>query len=79
MVPSLIVLAAAVEPTTALVFSQLVLSFCIPFALVPLILVSRDARVMREQVNRHLVTAIASLVAALIIGLNLYLIYSTLV
>ena len=77
MVPSLVVLATAVEPSRALVVSQIVLSFGIPFALVPLILVSRDRRVMREMVNRRLTTTTLVLASALITALNLYLIYDT--
>ncbi|GAA3384991.1 Nramp family divalent metal transporter [Cryptosporangium minutisporangium] len=77
MLPSLIVLGAAVDPTQALVVSQIVLSFGIPFALVPLVLVTRDRRVMREMVNRRAVTAAMAAISAVITGLNLYLIYDT--
>lgn len=78
MVPSLVILATAVEPSRALVVSQIVLSFGIPFALVPLILVSADRAVMRELVNRRLTTTMLVLVSAVITALNLYLIYDTL-
>jgi manganese transport protein len=78
MVPSLVILAIAVEPTEALVLSQVILSLCIPFALVPLILVSRDRSVMRDLANRAGTTAALGLIAATIIGLNAWLIYGTL-
>jgi manganese transport protein len=74
MVPSLIVLGTAVEPSRALVVSQIVLSFGIPFALVPLILVTRDRRVMRDMVNRRITTAAMVLASAVITLLNLYLV-----
>jgi manganese transport protein len=77
MIPSLVVLALAVEPTEVLVLSQVVLSFCIPFALVPLILVSRDRDVMRDMTNRRVTTAALCLISGVVIGLNVCLIYET--
>jgi manganese transport protein len=78
MTPALIVLAIGLEPTKTLVFSQVVLSFGIPFALVPLILLTSRREVMGNFVNARVTTALATLVAGLIIGLNLFLIHSTL-
>lgn len=78
MAPALIVLAIGLEPTKTLVFSQVVLSFGIPFALVPMILLTSRREVMGEFVNRRLTTAVATVVAGLIIGLNLFLIHQTL-
>jgi manganese transport protein len=77
MMPALIVLAVGVDPTGALVISQVVLSFGIPFALVPLILLSRDAGIMGSMVNRRLTTSAAAVVAAMIIALNAFLLYDT--
>jgi manganese transport protein len=77
MAPSLIVLAIGVDPSTTLVISQVVLSFGIPFALVPMVLLTRREDVMGALVNRPLTTAVASLVAALIIALNCFLLYET--
>ncbi|MSX02036.1 MAG: Mn(2+) uptake NRAMP transporter MntH [Actinobacteria bacterium] len=74
MAPALVVLAIGVNPTDALVISQVVLSFGIPFALVPLVLLTRRADVMGVLVNRRVTTVAASLVAALIVALNLLLI-----
>jgi manganese transport protein len=54
-----------------------VLSFGIPFALVPMVLLTRRADIMGALVNRRLTTVIASIVASLIIGLNLFLLYET--
>ncbi len=78
MIPSLIVLAVAVNTTSALVDSQIVLSFGIPFALVPLVLMTRRAGVMGDMVNARFTTALIWLVTAIISGLNLYLIATAL-
>jgi manganese transport protein len=60
-----------------LVISQVVLSFGIPFALVPLILVTSRRDVMGPFVNRRSTTVVASLIATIIISLNVYLLYET--
>jgi manganese transport protein len=78
MAPSLIVLAIGVNPSTTLVISQVVLSFGIPFALVPMVVLTRRADVMGELVNRRTTTVAASVVAALIIALNVFLLHQTL-
>jgi manganese transport protein len=77
MAPALIVLAIGLDATKTLVISQVVLSFGIPFALVPMILLTRRRDLMGALVNRRHTTAIASLVAALIIGLNAFLLWET--
>ena len=77
MVPSLIVLAIGVNPSTTLVISQVVLSFGIPFALVPMVLLTRRTDIMGGLVNRPFTTVVASIVAAMIISLNLFLLYET--
>jgi len=74
MLPALAVLAAGVNPTSALVLSQVVLSFGIPLALVPLVMLTARRDVMGVHVNRGLTTALAWLCAALISALNVYLI-----
>jgi manganese transport protein len=78
MTPALIVLALGLDPSRSLIISQVVLSFGIPFALVPLVLLTRRRDVMGALVNRGVTTAIASVVAALIIALNGFLLYETL-
>jgi manganese transport protein len=70
MFPALAILALGVEPTWALVVSQVVLSFGIPFALVPLLLLTRRRDIMGELVNERRTTVLAALVAAVIISLN---------
>lgn len=75
MAPALIVLALGVNTSEALVYSQIVLSFGIPFALVPLILVTRNREIMGDLTNSRLTTATMWLIAAVISGLNFFLLY----
>jgi manganese transport protein len=75
--PALAVALAGVEPTHALVLSQVVLSFGIPFALVPLVLFTSNRRVMGGLVNNRLTTVTAWGIAALISGLNAFLLIET--
>jgi manganese transport protein len=77
MAPALVVLAIGIDATDALVVSQVVLSFGIPFALVPMILLTRRRDVMGALVNRRATTVIASIVATLIILLNVFLLEQT--
>jgi manganese transport protein len=77
LAPALVVLGIGIDPTRALVISQVVLSFGIPFALVPLVLLTRRRDLMAELVNARLTTAVAGLAALLIIGLNGFLIWRT--
>ena len=78
MVPALAIIAIGVDPSRALVLSQVVLSFGIPFALVPLVLFCRDRSLMGELVNRRSTTIAAWIVAAAIITLNVFLLQQTL-
>jgi manganese transport protein len=73
LAPALLVLGLGGDPTTALVWSQVVLCFGIPFALVPLLWLTSNRDLMGAWVNRRTTTLAGSLVAALIIGLNGYL------
>ena len=77
MIPSLLILGLAVNTSQALVFSQIMLSFGIPFALVPLLLITRRADLMRDMPNRRLTNAAMTLITVIITGLNLYLVYDT--
>jgi manganese transport protein len=78
MTPALIVLALGLDPTRSLVVSQVVLSFGIPFALVPLVLLTRRKDIMGALVNRRITTVVAVLVAAIISALNVFLVVDTL-
>jgi manganese transport protein len=77
MLPALIVVAVGVDPSRALVLSQVVLSFGIPFALIPLILFCRDRGLMGELVNRRVTTVAGVVVASLVITLNAFLLAGT--
>jgi manganese transport protein len=77
MTPALLVLALGLDPSRSLVLSQVVLSFGIPFALIPLVLLTRRKDVMGALVNRWITTATAWVVAAVIIALNGFLLYQT--
>jgi manganese transport protein len=74
MVPSLLVIGLGLDPTNVLVASQVVLSFGLPFALIPLVQLTRRRDVMGVLVNSRLTTMAASIVTGLIVCLNLYLI-----
>ncbi|MCW2970636.1 MAG: Mn2+/Fe2+ transporter, family [Solirubrobacterales bacterium] len=75
MIPALAVLAAGMNPTNALVLSQVVLSFGIPLALVPLVMLTGRRDVMGVHVNRRLTSTIAWTCAVVITGLNVFLLY----
>lgn len=77
LVPALAILAAGAEPTWALVVSQVALSFGIPFAIIPLVSLTRDRRVMGEHANSPVLAAAGALIAAAIVVLNLLLVYLT--
>jgi manganese transport protein len=74
LAPALVVLAIGINPTDALVGSQVVLSFGIPFALVPLLLIASKREVMGDLVNPRWLSAFAGVLAAMIIALNVFLI-----
>src|SRR4030095_11528717 len=63
LAPALAIVGIGVNPSAALVFSQVVLSFGIPFALVPLLLIARKREVMGRLANPRWLTAIASVIA----------------
>jgi manganese transport protein len=75
--PSLAVIISGLDPTRTLVLSQVVLSFGLPFAVIPLVVFTSRKDVMGSLVNRLPTTIIASLVALLIVALNLFLLYQT--
>src|SRR5262252_6453772 len=77
MLPALIVLGLGLPATDSLVISQVILSFGIPFALVPLVLLTRRADIMGRLVNRPLTTAAAGGIALMIIVMNVYLLALT--
>ena len=75
MAPSLVVLAIGLDPTRTLVISQVMLSFGLPFAIIPLVMFTRRRDIMGVLVNKRVTTVLASAVAGVIIALNGYLLY----
>jgi manganese transport protein len=74
MLPSLVVIAIGLDPTRTLVISQVILSFGLPFAIVPLIRFTGSKKIMGGLVNKSITTILATIIAGLIIMLNFYLI-----
>lgn len=77
MAPALVVLALGLDPTFSLVISQVVLSFGIPFALIPLVIFTSRRDIMGGLINRRATTAAAVVVAAVIVSLNIFLLGAT--
>lgn len=78
MIPALVIIAIGVNPAQALILSQVVLSFGIPFALIPLAIFCRDRELMGTLVNRGVTTAAAAVVTVVIVALNVFLLQQTL-
>jgi len=77
IVPALVVIALGVDATRTLVISQVILSFGIPFALIPLVMFTRRRDLMGSLVNHRATTAVATGVVAVIVSLNVFLLYQT--
>ncbi len=77
IIPSLIVIFIGLDPTRTLVISQVVLSFGLPFAVIPLVAFTSNKSLMGGLVNRSFTTILACLCAVLILALNLFLLYQT--
>ncbi len=77
MLPSLVVIAVGLDPTRTLVISQVVLSFGLPFAIIPLVQFTRRKDLMGPLVNRAITNVLSYIIAGFIVLLNLYLLYQT--
>jgi manganese transport protein len=77
MLPAFVVIGIGVDTTRTLVFSQVMLSFGIPFALIPLVIFTSRRDIMGALRNRAATTAAAVAVAAVICGLNVFLLAQT--
>ncbi len=73
ILPALIVILIGLDPTRTLVISQVVLSFGLPFAVIPLIIFTSRRKIMKTLVNRKITTVVACIVAGVIVTLNIYL------
>lgn len=78
LIPSMVVIMIGLDPTRTLVISQVILSFGLPFAIIPLIIFTRKKELMGVLVNKKIITFILSIIAALIVSLNIYLVYQVL-
>lgn len=77
MLPSFVVIFMGLDPTRTLVISQVILSFGLPFVVIPLIVFTSRREIMGVLVNREVTRVLAWIVGALIIALNVYLLYQT--
>lgn len=77
MVPSMIVIAIGLDPSRTLVISQVLLSFGLPFAIIPLVIFTSQKKVMGVLTNKKITSILAYMVAGIIVLLNIYLLYST--
>jgi manganese transport protein len=75
MLPALIVIGIGLDPSRTLVISQVVLSFGIPFALIPLVIFTGKREIMGALTNQRSTTVVAAVIATLITGLNIFLLY----
>jgi len=73
--PAFIVIGLRLDPTRTLVLSQVVLSFGLPFAIIPLVVFTSRRKIMGGLVNHWLTTVAAWIVAGIIVALNLFLLY----
>jgi len=77
VIPPILFIAIGVNPTAALVISQIILSFGIPFALIPLIVFTSSKRIMGDLANRRFTNILAVGIAMIIISLNVFLLVQT--
>lgn len=77
IIPAVVIVGFGIDPTQALIVSQVILSFGIPFALIPLLLATSSKTIMGEQKNHWAIIAILTVITAVIVVLNLALIWLT--
>jgi manganese transport protein len=75
MIPAILVIAWGLDPLKTLVLSQAVLSFCLPFAMIPLLVLTRRKDLMGTHSNRPLTNYLAVVATAVILGMNVWLLY----
>lgn len=73
MLPAMIIIIIGLEPTAVLVLSQVILSFGIPFALIPLLQFTRNPKIVGDLTNHRLTNIFGWTIAAIIIVLNIFL------
>lgn len=77
IIPAVVIVGFGIDPTQALIISQVILSFGIPFALIPLLLATANRKIMGDQINHKAITVMLSVITAVIVVLNLALIWLT--
>lgn len=77
MIPALIVIGIGLDPLRILILSQVVLSFALPFALIPLIIFTKDKKIMGGHVNKPVTNFLAIASTTIILFLNILLLYKT--
>ena len=77
MIPAFVVIGIGLDPSRTLVISQVILSFGIPFALIPLVMFTSRREIMGVLVNRRATVATATVVAGLISAMNVFLLVQT--
>jgi len=77
MLPAIIIIALGINPMTALVLSQVALSFILPFPIIQMLIIAKRKDLMGILVNKGFVRVLGVLIAAIIIGLNMVLLYLT--
>jgi len=76
VIPTTMAILLGFDPLQILVYSQVILSLLIPLAIIPLVILTRNKKIMGDFVNRKITTAIAVLFTGIILGLNVYLLVS---
>jgi manganese transport protein len=77
LIPAFVILSIGADPTWALIISQVILSFGIPFALIPLVIFTRDKTILGTDINTAATTLLAVVASIFIIGINLVLLWIT--
>ncbi|WP_199484478.1 Nramp family divalent metal transporter [Peribacillus glennii] len=77
IVPPLLIIISGINPTNALVMSQVILSFGIAFALIPLIIFTSNKKIMGGLTNHRLTTVLGWVIAGIVILLNIFLLFET--
>ena len=77
LIPAIVIIAIGLDPLRILILSQVVLSFALPFALVPLLLLTGNRELMKQFVNNRVIHWLGWLTIGIIIALNLFLLWQT--
>jgi manganese transport protein len=76
MIPAIVVIALGLDPLKTLILSQAVLSFCLPFAMIPLLILTRRHDLMGSHANRRLTNYLAAIATIVILGMNCWLLFA---